>query len=100
MSLGNEEVANQHLAKLHEFLKPPPPPPPPPAPVQEAAAEAPVVVEGEMLKDGANNTVEQPQQVPVLSQVAGTTSPPQAVEEEAVDESEGAWADDDGIEGL
>lgn len=100
MSLGNEEVANQHLAKLHEFLKPPPPPPPPPAPVQEAAAEAPVVGEGEMLKDGANNTVEQPQQVPVLSQVAGTTSPPQAVEEEAVDESEGAWADDDGIEGL
>ena len=100
MALGNEEGANQHLDKLHAFLKPPPPPTPPPAPgpgpVQPEVSETITSTE-----QGKNHAPEQIHKAPsVAPAAAGITSDIAQPSEEAVDESEGGWAEDDGIEGL
>mmetsp|Transcript_23864 Transcript_23864/g.56345 ORF Transcript_23864/g.56345 Transcript_23864/m.56345 type:complete len:607 (+) Transcript_23864:70-1890(+) len=98
MALENEEGANQHLDKLHAFLKPPPPPTPPPAPAP-VQPEVPNTIKS--TEEGNTPASEQIQSAPAVAPAAtSTTAALPQPSEEAVDESEGGWAEDDGIEGL
>eukprot|EP00529_Nitzschia_sp_RCC80_P010897 CAMPEP_0113455352 /NCGR_PEP_ID=MMETSP0014_2-20120614/8332_1 /TAXON_ID=2857 /ORGANISM="Nitzschia sp." /LENGTH=625 /DNA_ID=CAMNT_0000346781 /DNA_START=56 /DNA_END=1933 /DNA_ORIENTATION=+ /assembly_acc=CAM_ASM_000159 len=98
MALGNEEGANQHLEKLHAFLKPPPPPTPPPAPAHVQPEVSETIASTE---EGTTPAPEKIQNAPAVAPAASSTTAeiPQP-SEEAVDESGGGWAEDDGIEGL